>query len=84
MSVTVETATVYKGGRRRWLSLSAAVKAEAETIIKRKHPSERSDPECGGGFHWRELPRSDVLLRRMCRLVRAATPLPTHPQQEKQ
>jgi hypothetical protein len=72
MTVTKEVATVWRGGGRRYLTARAAVKAEAVAIIKAKHPSERHDPECGGGFHWTELPRSDVLLRRMCRLVRAA------------
>lgn len=72
MAVTTEQATVYRGGGRRWFSLRAAIKAEAIAIIKRKHPSERFDPKCGGGWHWTELPRADVLFRRMFRLVRAA------------
>ena len=75
MTVRAETATVYRGGRRRWFSLAAAVKAEAVAKIKAKHPTERFDSETGDGFHWTELPRSDVLLRRMCRLIRAAAPL---------
>jgi hypothetical protein len=74
--ITVETATVYRGGGRRWLTLDAAVKAEAIKIIKAKHPSEHAEYENGmmyyPGFFWRDLPRSDVILRRMCRLVRAA------------
>ena len=76
MAITTEQATVYRGGGRRWFSLRAAVKAEAQTIIKAKHPSERPEYENGmcyyPGFHWRELPRSDVLLRRLCRLILAA------------
>ena len=76
MSVKASTTTVYKGGGRRWLTLETAVKAEAAAIIKRKHPTERSYTapdmsEHDPGFHWTELPRSDVLLRRMCRLVMA-------------
>jgi hypothetical protein len=75
MAVTTEQATVYRGGGRRWFSLRAAVKAEAQAIIKAKHPSERPEYENGmcyyPGFHWRELPRSDVLLRRLCRLILA-------------
>jgi hypothetical protein len=71
MSVKASTTTVYKGGGRRWLTLDTAVKSEAKAIIKRKHPTEPFDSETGGGFYWRELPRSDVLLRRMCRLVMA-------------
>ena len=74
--VTVEAATVYRGGNRRWLTLNAAVKAEAIKLIKKKYPTERAH-YCDGyveepGSHWHDLPRSDVLLRRMSRLVRAA------------
>jgi hypothetical protein len=73
MTVTTEAATVYRGGGRRWFSLKAAIKAEAVAIIKSKHPSEPSEPEVSyAGWHWTMLPRSDVLLRRMCRLVRAS------------
>ncbi len=71
MAVTVETATVYRGGGRRWFSRRAAVHAEAVAIIKRKHPTERFDSETGDGFHWTELPRSEVLLRRVRRLVQS-------------
>jgi hypothetical protein len=71
MAVTKETATVYRGGGRRWFSLRSAVRAEAISIIKRKHPSERPEPDVGfAGWHWTSLPRPDVLLRRMCRVVR--------------
>lgn len=76
MTVTAEPATVYRGGGRRWLTFDAAVKAEAVKAIKRKHPTERENttyPDCDLGFHWREIPRSDVMLRRMCRLVKAAS-----------
>ncbi len=73
MTVSTETATVYRGGGRRWFSLKAALKAEAIAIIKRKHPSEASEQDEFGrtydpDFHWRNLNRSDVLLRRMMRL----------------
>lgn len=74
MMVTAETATVYRGGGRRFLTRKAAIRAEAVSIIKRKHPSERSEHDERGqctdpGWHWESLPRSDVLLRRVCRLV---------------
>lgn len=75
--VTVETAKIYRGGGRRYLTKKAAIKAEAIAIIKAKYPSERAYYGQGGymedpGFHWSGLPRADVLLRRMCRLVRTA------------
>ena len=80
--ITKETAIVYRGGGRRWLTLNAAVKAEAIVVIKKKHPSERGNmtyPECDPGFYWRELPRSDVLLRRMCRVIRASSDIKAAP-----
>lgn len=75
-AVSTETAKVYRGGGRRYLTLKAAIKAEATKRIKAKHPTERSEQDERGmttdpGWHWSELPRSDVLFRRMCRLVRA-------------
>lgn len=74
--VTVEAATVYRGGNRRWLTLNAAIKAEAIKLIKKKYPTERQHYRDGymedPGSHWSDLPRADVLLRRMCRLVCAA------------
>jgi hypothetical protein len=69
VTVKSETATVYRGGGRRWFTLKAAAKADAVAAIKRKHPSEKGsdhDP----GWYWREIPRSDVLLRRVSRLAR--------------
>lgn len=75
MSVTAELATVYRASTkgRRYLSKQAAIKAEARAIIMRKHPTERYENDTGyPGFHWRGLPRSHVLLRRVMRLVAAA------------
>lgn len=71
-----ETATVYRGGRRRYFSKSAAIKAEAMAIIKAKHPSEKTEYDSMGrctygGFHCSSLPRFDVLLRRMMRLIKS-------------
>ena len=74
MGVSVETATVYRGGGRRWLTRKAAVKAEAIAVIKAKHPTERGETDHSIGYHdpgwhWTELRRSDVLLRRVMRMV---------------
>lgn len=74
MTFRKETATVYRGGRRRYFSKSAAIKAEAMAIIKAKHPTERPEYEESGrqidnGWHCSSLPRFDVLLRRMMRLI---------------
>lgn len=63
---------------RTYLTKRAAINAEARALIKEKHPTEETihDYESGHyepGFHWSELPRSDVLLRRVCRLVKQST-----------
>jgi hypothetical protein len=74
MTVTVEVVKVYRGGGRRYLTKNAAINAEAVKIIKAKYPTEREYFENGycvdPGFHWTSLPRSHVMLRRMCRLVK--------------
>lgn len=72
MAVTVETAKVYRGGGRRWFTPGAAINAEVNATIKRKYPSERFEPDTGNRFHWRDLPRSDVLYRRMYRIIERA------------
>lgn len=74
--ITKEQATVYRGGGRRWLTRRAAIRAEAVAIIKCKHPTERSETDKQGrcidpGWHWTDLPRADVLLRRVARMVSA-------------
>lgn len=78
MAITVDTAKVYRSSKkgRRYLTLKAAIHAEAVAIISNKYP--RESPEfndngmCSyGGYYWREdIPRSDVLLRRLSRIVR--------------
>lgn len=76
--VTTEKTTVYRGGGRRYLTLRSAVQAEARKIIEAKYPTERQYTSYDGqepdpGWYWRdEIKRSDVLFRRVCRLVRAA------------
>jgi hypothetical protein len=80
--ITIETAKVYRGGGRRYLTLRSAVHAEAKKLIETKYPTERvvygshgeiEDP----GWYWRDgLKRSDVLFRRVCRLVKAGAATP--------
>lgn len=74
MTFAIETATVYRGGKRRYFTKKAAIRAEAVEIIKRKHPSEKSEYDdmqrCTyEGWHWTSIPRQHVLLRRVMRLV---------------
>ena len=44
---TQETAIVYRGGRRRWLSLDAACRAEARAKLRTRCECSDSDPEAG-------------------------------------
>lgn len=82
MSVTVETAKVYRGGGRRYLTLRSAIQAEAKKIIEAKYPTERTSYGSHGeiedpGWYWRDgLKRSDVLFRRLCRVIRASIAAP--------
>ena len=76
--IEVLTRTVYRSTTkgRSYLTKSAAITAEARALIVKKHPSEQADYDnigrCTyGGFHWSSLPRSDVLFRRVRRLVLA-------------
>jgi hypothetical protein len=58
---------------RNYLTKRAAIHAEARALIKRKHPSESAEWDVGfAGWRWEELPRSDVLWRRVVRLVKRA------------
>lgn len=77
--IITKTRTVYRAptAGRDFLTKKSAIEAEAAALIRAKYPNEsgfedyatgHSEP----GFHWRELPRSDVLFRRMCRLVKSA------------
>ena len=60
--------------RRRYLTKKSAVRAEARALISRKHPTEKGEYDDMGrltyeGWHWTNLPRSDVLFRRVCKMV---------------
>lgn len=61
---------------RHYMTKASAIRAEATALIIRRHPTEEPDYDQGHmlypGFHWTELPRHAVLLRRVCRLVKNA------------
>jgi hypothetical protein len=67
--------TVYysHGKRKHFITKQGAARAEARSIIEKKYPSEDSEYDEIGctyrGFNWTEMKRSDVLYRRMTRLV---------------
>lgn len=75
--IEVITRTVYRSPSkgRCYLTKKAAIKAEARALIEAKHPTEAAehDYEAGyyyPGWYWTALPRSDVLYRRVCRLIK--------------
>ncbi len=79
--IEVTNTTVYRSSvkGRRYLTLKAAIRAEAMAIITKKYPYERPEYEnefgrcTSPGWYWlQDMERADVLLRRMMRLVKAS------------
>ena len=77
--IVTRSRTVYRSTLRGrdYFSKVSAIRAEARMLIEKRHPTEESECDeygrtCIRGWHWSELKRSDVLLRRVCRLVRSA------------
>jgi hypothetical protein len=60
---------------RCYLTKRAAIYAEARAIIEERYPSENAEDDTGyEGWYWKtSIPRSDVLLRRVARLVKRST-----------
>ena len=58
---------------RCYFTKAAAVRAEAAAIIAKRYPSDLPEHEDGymtyPGFNWREIPRSDVMFRRLCQII---------------
>jgi len=58
---------------RHYLTKRGAAHGEAVARIKRKHPTEPCESEGGNitfsGWHWHDLKRPDVLLRRYERII---------------
>lgn len=71
MKLEQRTQTVYFAptARRTYITKKGAAAAEARARIKKKYPTERDDPECGGGWHWTSLPNAEKLLKRYARLI---------------
>lgn len=67
-----------QAANRHYFTKLAAIKAEARALIIKKHPSEESEHEAdigyySPGWHWTEMKRSDVLYRRVARMVKNAS-----------
>ena len=79
MTIEARTKTVFFSSlkRRHYMTRKSAIRAEACALIEARHPSEKAEYENGfcyyHGFHWTSIPRSDVYLRRVMRLVIRAT-----------
>jgi len=76
-AIEARVRTVYYAPtrRRHYLSKQAAIHAEAVALIQQRHPTENPERDERGrliseGWHWTDIPRSDVLLRRVKRMVR--------------
>ena len=69
--ITTLTTKVYYAptAGRRYLTLRGACGAEARSIIVKKYPTELFESDTGYSFHWSELERSDVIHRRLARLI---------------
>ena len=76
MSIELLPRIVYRStaAGRTYITRRAAIHAEARALIERKHPREHAEWDVGfAGWYWRvDLPRSDVLFRRVVRLVKRA------------
>lgn len=64
---------------RHYMTKGGAIRAEAKALLQKKFPSEKAEYEDFGfmtypGFYWKDMPRSDVLFRRVCRLIKNSTP----------
>lgn len=64
---------------RHYLTKRAACRAEAAARIRAKYPSEEMETDDGGrttypGWHWTQLNRADVLLRRYSRIIFKSVP----------
>lgn len=78
MTIEVKTRKVFYSSlaNRCYLTRAAAISAEARALIKNKHPTEASEASIGHyypGWHWSLMKRSDVLFRRVCRLIKNNT-----------
>jgi hypothetical protein len=77
MAIEAEQRVVYRSSMsgRRFMTLKGAVYSDARKILRTKYPNERPEYEgefgqmTSPGFTWMDLPRSDVMFRRLCRLL---------------
>lgn len=63
--------TVYRAptAGRTYFTARAAANREAAAMLARKYPTERDDPECGGGYHWTQDPTLVKVRQRLARVI---------------
>ena len=63
--------TVYRAptAGRTYFTARAAANREAAAMLARKYPTERDDPECGGGYHWTQDQFLVNVRQRLARLI---------------
>lgn len=63
--------TVYRAptAGRTYLTARAAANREAAAMLARKYPTERDDPECGGGYHWTQDHTLVKVRQRLARII---------------
>lgn len=54
---------------RTYLTARAAANREAAAMLARKYPTERDDPECGGGYHWTQDAHLVKVRQRLARII---------------
>jgi len=76
LNITTETATVYRGGGRRWFSLKAACRAEAKEKLRKNCDCDTFDAGCYGEGHitcaLHKPERYPKIVRRLTRIYMAA------------
>lgn len=80
--IATETATVYRGGGRRWFTKMAACRAEAKARLKTRCECERPDPKHGDGGYQCRYHRDENYTRLVRRLARIY--FATHPTDKEQ
>jgi hypothetical protein len=78
--ITKQDAVVFYAptAGRRYFTKPAAINAEAKAKINKKYPAEEYETDENGnmtygGFHWSEMERADVMLRRLSRIIKRCT-----------
>lgn len=67
---------------RTYFTARAAANREAAAMLARKYPTERDDPECGGGWHWTQDNHLVKVRQRLARVILRALRKATQPAED--